>query len=123
MKRPLSPLLTGALFCVHGAVLPGLTSSALAQSRVTSGGFDLTAQEVILYTAEGIARPQLEGTWFEQGFHGTMADLLCAIEEDREPLNNARATLDSLALCFAAVESAHCGEPIAPGDVRRLPVL
>lgn len=90
---------------------------------IGASGVDLTAQEVILYTAEGIARPQLEGTWFEQGFHGTMADLLCAIEEDREPLNNARATLDSLALCFAAVESAHCGEPIAPGDVRRLPVL
>ena len=51
MKRPLSPLLTGALFSVLGAVLPGLTSSALAQSRVTSGGFDLTAQEGIAFDA------------------------------------------------------------------------
>ena len=51
MKRPLSPLLTGALFSVLGALLPGLTSSALAQSRVTSGGFDLTAQEGIAFDA------------------------------------------------------------------------
>lgn len=51
MKRPLSPLLTSALFSVLGAVLPGLTSSALAQSRVTSGGFDLTAQEGIAFDA------------------------------------------------------------------------
>ena len=51
MKRPLSPLVTGALFSVLGAVLPGLTSSALAQSRVTSGGFDLTAQEGIAFDA------------------------------------------------------------------------
>ena len=90
---------------------------------IGASGVDLTAQEVVLYTAEGIARPQLEGTWFEQGFHGTMAELLCAIEEDREPRNNARTNLDSLALCFAAVESAHSGEPVTPGDVRRLPVL
>ncbi|MGB1149190.1 MAG: hypothetical protein ACPG5C_03750, partial [Alphaproteobacteria bacterium] len=60
MKRPLSPLLTGALFSVLGAVLPGLTSSALAQSRVTSGGFDLTAQE-------GIAFDAAEGTYRATG--------------------------------------------------------
>ena len=60
MNRPLSPLLTGALFSVLGAVLPGLTSSALAQSRVTSGGFDLTAQE-------GIAFDAAEGTYRATG--------------------------------------------------------
>ena len=60
MKRPLSPLLTGALFSVLGAVLPGLTSSALAQSRVTSGGFDLTAQQ-------GIAFDAAEGTYRATG--------------------------------------------------------
>ena len=90
---------------------------------IGANGVDLTAQELVLYTAGGIARPQLEGTWFEQGFHGTMAELMCAIEEGREPINNARANLESLALCFAAVESAHRGVPVATGDVRRLPVL
>jgi hypothetical protein len=49
--------------------------------------------------------------------------LLCAIEEGREPLNGARANLESLALCFAAVESAHRGESIVPGTVRRLPIF
>ena len=91
------------------------------EGAIGASGVDLTAQEIVLYTAEGVARPRLEGTWFEQGFHGTMAELLCAIEEDREPLNNARANLESLALCFAAVESAHRGEAVAPGTVRRLP--
>ncbi|MEC8711241.1 MAG: LptA/OstA family protein [Pseudomonadota bacterium] len=51
MNWHLRPFITGALFSVLAAVLPGLTSSALAQSRVTSGGFDLTAQEGIAFDA------------------------------------------------------------------------
>ena len=94
-----------------------------SEGAIGAYGVDLTAQEVVLYTAEGVARPKLVGTWFEQGFHGTMAELLCAIEEGREPLNGARANLESLALCFAAVESAHRGESIVPGTVRRLPIF
>ncbi|MDE2813373.1 MAG: gfo/Idh/MocA family oxidoreductase, partial [Gemmatimonadota bacterium] len=91
------------------------------EGTIGASGVDLTAQKVILYTAAGVAQPQLVGTWFEQGFHGTMAELLCAVEEGREPYNSARANLASLALCFAAVASAHRGEPVVPGSVRRLP--
>ena len=91
------------------------------EGTIEASGIDLTAQEVALYTATGVARPQLVGTWFEQGFHGTMGELLCAVEEGREPNNSARANLASLALCFAAVASAHRGEPVVPGTVRRLP--
>ena len=53
MKRHLFSLLSGGLFCILAPVLPGLTSPALAQSRVTSGGFDLTAQEGIAFDAAG----------------------------------------------------------------------
>ena len=74
-----------------------------------------------LYTAEGIATPTLEGGWFPDGFHGSMGELLCAIEEGREPLNNARENLHSLAFCFAAIASATEGVPKIPGEVRRLP--
>jgi hypothetical protein len=44
----------------------------------------------------------LEGVWFPDGFHGAMAELLCAFEERREPEHSARNNLRSLALCFAA---------------------
>src|SRR4029079_17535866 len=60
------------------------------------------------------------GSWFPDGFHGTMGELLSAIEEKREPTNSARNNLDSLALCFAAVASADRGEPVVPGSVRTL---
>jgi hypothetical protein len=49
-----------------------------------------------------------------------MSELLCAIEEDRAPLNNARDNLQSLALCFAAIASANANAPQTPGVVRRL---
>ena len=91
------------------------------EGTIGASGVDLTKQEIVLYTVAGVARPQLVGTWFEQGFHGTMAELLCAVEESREPNNSARANLASLALCFAAVASAHRGESVVPGSVRQLP--
>jgi len=97
--------------------LAGTRGSAL------SVGPHLSEQTVTLYTAEGHASPRLTGTWFEDGFHGAMGELLCAIEDDREPSNNARDNLRSLALAFAAIASAHEGTPKTPGDVRRLPLL
>lgn len=85
-----------------------------------SAGPDLNAQEVTLATAQGVARPRLRGTWFPDGFHGTMGELLRAVEEEREPENGARGNLDSLALCFAALESAARHVPMVPWSVRRL---
>jgi hypothetical protein len=78
-------------------------------------------QTVTLYTEKGQAQPKLEGSWFPDGFHGTMGELLRSIEEGREPSNSARDNLRSLALCFAAIASATDGTPKVPGEVRRLP--
>ena len=85
-----------------------------------STGPDLNTQDVALATAQGIARPTLRGSWFPDGFHGTMGELLCAVEEKREPENGARENLASLAVCFAALESAARHAPVAPWTVRRL---
>lgn len=85
-----------------------------------SDGPDLGVQQVTLSTSAGIARPALEGTWFNDGFQGAMGELLCAIEDDREPSNNARENLNSLALTFAAIESRISGQEIQVGSTRRL---
>jgi len=59
-------------------------------------------------------RPELEGNWYPDGFAGTMGELQCAIEEDREPFNAAAHNLLSLELTLAAVESAEqAGAPVA----------
>ena len=83
-------------------------------------GPNLGEQKVQLTTAAGVAEPKLVGTWFNDGFQGAMGELLCAVEEGREPLNGARGNLDSLALAFAAIASSHRHEPVRPGSVRSL---
>ena len=87
---------------------------------ITSQGANLGEQTVTLYTKDGIAQPKLEGAWFDDGFHGAMAELLCAIEEQRQPLNNARDNLQSLALCFAAIAASKDGTAKIPFEVRNL---
>lgn len=87
---------------------------------IASTGPDLSRQTVTLYTRRGQSRPRLRGTWFPGGFHGAMGELLCAIEEKREASNGARANLESLALCFAAIRAADTGRPQKPGSVRKI---
>ncbi|MGR3483716.1 MAG: Gfo/Idh/MocA family protein [Paracoccaceae bacterium] len=85
-----------------------------------ASGPDLGRQTVTLTTASGSARPDLRGHWLRDGFRGTMAELLCAIEQDREPLNGAEGNLRTLALAFAATRSARTGTQVAIGDARSL---
>lgn len=85
-----------------------------------SDGPDLGQQQVTMTTPDGIARPTLEGDWFNDGFIGTMGELLCAIEDDREPSNGAAENLRSLAMAFAAVRSRMNGREVAIGAARRL---
>jgi predicted dehydrogenase len=73
-----------------------------------------------LETPDGMCEPVLEGKWFNDGFQGTIGELLCAIEEDREPLNGAEENLRSLELCFAACASADTGQPQVPGQVEQI---
>jgi predicted dehydrogenase len=94
----------------HGA----LDTTIVVGTRGTlrSTGPDLGRQTVSLYTAEGVAQPALTGTWFNDGFAGTMGALLCAIETGKEPINSARGNLAALHLSQAAIESARTGAPV-----------
>ncbi|MBZ0262264.1 MAG: Gfo/Idh/MocA family oxidoreductase [Hyphomicrobiales bacterium] len=111
-----------ATLVFDGAVKYGPHDSTIVlgtKGGIRSSGPDLSTQQVVLHTDAGCASPELKGEWFVEGFHGAMAELLSAIEEDREPSNSADNNLQSLALCFAAVASAEEGVPKAPGKVRK----
>ena len=97
------------------------THVAGSRGSLVSRGPNLGEQQVELWTEAGLARPELEGQWFNDGFAGTMGELLCAIEEGRETSNRARANLDSLALCFAAIAASREGRAVALWEARRLP--
>jgi len=61
---------------------------------------------VEIHTAEGTAHAELKGSWFPDGFRGAMGELMCAIEENREPENAAQDNLKSLLIVQAAMKSA-----------------
>jgi predicted dehydrogenase len=110
-------------FGFNGHVIHGQEDRTIVcgnRGAIRSFGPSLSDQAVQLHTPEGEFRPKLEGNWFVDGFRGTMGELLCAIEDDREPSNSARDNLMSLELCFAAVASADTGLPVAPGTVTKL---
>jgi hypothetical protein len=87
---------------------------------LASHGSDLDQQQVRLATAAGVARPVLQGTWFNDAFAGAMGALLRAVETGGRPLNDACSNLDGLALAFAAIAAAHRGGPVTPGEIRSL---
>jgi predicted dehydrogenase len=103
----------------HGSLDQTFIAGTLGTLHST--GPDLGTQSVTVTTEAGSVSPTLTGNWFPDGFHGTMSELLCAIEENREPSNSAKNNLNSLALCFAAIASATDGEPKPVGQVRKLP--
>lgn len=92
-----------------------------SEATVQSTGPSEREQTVTVSTDGGQFVPRLYGSWFPDGFHGTMGELLCSIEQKRQPSIDAARNLHSLELCFAAVASAESGEPMKPGSVRRLP--
>ncbi len=91
-----------------------------SEGTIRAYGPICSAQNLTLYTAKGYCHPQLEGSWFEEGFRGAMGELLCAIEEDREPENSARNNLRTLQNVFAVLASADSGQPVKPGAARQL---
>lgn len=54
-------------------------------------------------------RPRLEGAWQTDAFGHVMADLLDAIEHDRQPASHGRDNLKTVQLIFAARESHQRG--------------
>ena len=87
----------------------------------SSVGPGLQQQQLTVQLGDATQSPALVGNWFPDGFHGTMAELLSAIHEGRQPSNSAANNLQSLALCFAAIASSRTGRAYRPGEVRSLP--
>jgi predicted dehydrogenase len=82
------------------------------KGTLISVGPNINEPQLSLYTKQGVARPKLTTQWFPDGFDGAMSELITAIEEDRDPCHSAADNLKSLALCFAALQSADGGKPV-----------
>ncbi|MFI2856480.1 Gfo/Idh/MocA family protein [Paenibacillus sp. JSM ZJ436] len=62
--------------------------------------------------------PKLEGKWFPHAFMGTMGELMCAIEEGREPENSVADNLKTLQMVFAAYRSMKEGRLVALDEIQ-----
>jgi predicted dehydrogenase len=62
-------------------------------------------------------QPRWPEVWFPDAFAGTMAQLLCALEDETEPEISGRDNLETIALCEAVLISAKEHRAVAPGEV------
>lgn len=84
----------GHLFWAHGSL------------GTIRGSIQLGSDYVELEKGDISARYHLEGAWYMDGFAGAMGELLCAIDEHREPYHSAQHNLLSLQLTLAACRSS-----------------
>ncbi len=82
---------------------------------IVSEGPDRQEQKLWFISGNNVYYPELQGDWLPGGFHGTMAELIKSIEEDREPENSAASALVSIAMSFASIHSVRIGKPCALG--------
>ncbi len=83
-----------------------VTTIVGTKGTLRSRGSGLNDQPIMeVHLNKGSVSVPLKGSWFESGFQGTMGELLCAIEEDREPYHSAYNNLKTLELSLAAQTS------------------
>jgi predicted dehydrogenase len=113
-----------ATLSFNGNTLAGPVDRTLvvgSDATIQSVGPNLNEQQLTLYRRDEALAANLTGQWFNDGFAGAMGELLCAIEEDREPSNSARHNLHTLEIAFAAIASAEQGgRPVEVGSIRRV---
>jgi predicted dehydrogenase len=62
-------------------------------------------------------QPTWNEAWFPDAFIGPMADLLCALDADQQPMCSGRENLWTMALVDAAYRSAQEHRSVAPAEI------
>jgi predicted dehydrogenase len=107
----------GALAVIvdNNAAHPAATASARFHIEGTAGRIEgqVMPQPGLTMLSERTGaeshRVALTGSWFPDAFAGTMGELLCAIEQNRQPTISAEDNLHTLRLVFEAY--ANAGQP------------
>ena len=66
-------------------------------------------------------QPRWPEVWFPDAFIGTMAQLLCALEDGTEPEISGRDNLETVALCAATFAAAGEHRVTSPREFLELP--
>lgn len=82
-----------------------------------AGKGDTIAYRAAEVTGDAWVEPRLVGKWFPDGFVGTMAELMRALDEGREAPHSGRDNLRTLELVYGAYRSMEEHRPIPLGEV------
>ena len=85
-------------------------TKGLARGSIGWPSYPARTPSTLDYTTTDAAvwqQPRWPEVWFPDAFVGTMAQLLCALEEDGEPEISGRDNLETIALCAAVYAAAH----------------
>ena len=96
---------------------PWATPLKYMAPRAVSSRKIWTASASILMTGAEGEHHQFAISWFPDAFAQTMAELIRAIAENRQPSHSAASTLPTLATVDAAYASAKQGVPVQPATV------
>jgi len=61
---------------------------------------------------------ELEGSWFPDAFAGSMAEMMNALSEGRDPLTSGRDNLNTVRTAYAAVISSNEGRAVELSEIR-----
>jgi predicted dehydrogenase len=105
-------------FCVRWRVegTEGLASGTIGWPSYparTPSTLDFTTRQQPGYWFQ----PRWKEVWFPDAFAGTMAQLLCALEDDTEPEISGRDNLETIAICEAVCQSAREHRAVTPGEL------
>ncbi len=84
-------------------------TDGMARGTIGWPSYPARTPSTIDYTTKQLGRweqPRWDEVWFPDAFAGPMAELLCALEENREPTSSGRDNLKTMALVDACYRSA-----------------
>ena len=84
-------------------------TTGLAEGTIGWPGYPARVPSTLAYSttkSNGWVKPTWNEVWFPDAFVGTMAQLLCAVEDGSVPEINGRDNLETLALCEAVFAGA-----------------
>jgi predicted dehydrogenase len=80
----------------------------------SDGSLGLSRNELVLQLKgeDQFQTFQIQGSWFPDGFGGSMGEMMQALTERREPQTSGRDNLNSVRIAYAAVESSETGKAV-----------
>jgi hypothetical protein len=97
-------------------------TAGMAQGTIGWPGYPARVPSTIRFTTQQEPgcwfSPTWPQVWFPDAFEGTMGELLCSLEENRESVLSGRDNLNTIALVEACYRSLDQHRPVRPAEIK-----